>query len=135
MICEVLSTVPESEVAYKFFYMTSVPQHAELQWPALEPTCDDFTQCMGVNGFNRTPDLAQSSNKIFTIPTSFQLPKELNFTLANLKKVSRSAGTAANHRSAAASAWLMANSATDFSGAGMAWAGAGEILRARKYGR
>ena len=108
--------------------MTSVPQHADLEWPSLEPTCDDFIDCMGVSGFNRNPDLVQASNKIFTIPTSLQLPRELNFTVANLKRVTRSAGTAANHRSAAASAWLMANSSTNFSGAAMAWSGTAQGL-------
>ena len=30
----------------KFFYMTTVPSHKDLQWPQVEPTPEDFTASM-----------------------------------------------------------------------------------------
>ena len=98
----------------------------ELGWPRLEPTCDDFVQGMGMRGFSDPLDAKNdSSNKVFTIPSSLALPKKLGFTIANLKTIGRKAGTEANQKSAAATAWVLANSASDFVAAPMAWSGSG----------
>lgn len=63
------------------------------------------------------------SGKVFTLPETFKLPKALNFTIKNLKQVDRSAGTAANQRAAAATAWVLSNSQSNFRHAPMAWTG------------
>lgn len=105
--------------------MTSVPQHSELEWPRLEPSIDDFIRSMAARGFAEPVEGNRDSNKIFTIPSAFSLPKSLGFNIANLKKIGRKAGTEANHKSAAASAWLLANAASHFEAAPMAWTGFG----------
>ena len=80
---------------------------------------------MAARGFAEPVEGNRDSNKIFTIPSAFSLPKSLGFNIANLKKIGRKAGTEANHKSAAASAWLLANAASHFEAAPMAWTGFG----------
>ena len=98
----------------------------ELGWPRLEPTSADFVKGMGMHRLSDPLDAKNDpNNKIFTIPSSFALPKTLGFTIANLKTVGRKAGTEANQKSAAATAWVLANSASGFVAAPMAWSGSG----------
>jgi hypothetical protein len=61
--------------------------------------------------------------KVFTVPTTFALPKCLNFNAKGLKSNDRAAGTAANQRAAAATAWILANSASGFVNGPMSWTG------------
>ena len=102
--------------------MTSVPQQHDLKWPRLEPTPHDFAEAMKLGGRSR---LAEDTKKgsVFTVSSKFVLPKSLKFTVANLKQIDRSAGTAANQRAAAATAWILANAGNDFAHAPMTWTG------------
>lgn len=115
----------------KFFYMTSVPQQHDLKWPRLEPTPHDFAEAMKLGGRSR---LAEDTKKgsVFTVSSKFVLPKSLKFTVANLKQIDRSAGTAANQRAAAATAWILANAGNDFAHAPMTWTGV-FLLKRRIY--
>ena len=63
--------------------------------------------------------------KVFTVPKSLTLPKCLNFNVKGLKKIDRNAGTAANQKAAAATAWILANAASGFAHGPMAWTGSG----------
>lgn len=107
----------------KFFYLTSVPAHEDLQWPRLEPTADEFASCMG-NGGRQVLNNEPRKGKIHHVPKGFLLPKTLNFKVSNLKKVDRSAGTAANQKAAAASAWVLSNAHSNFVNGPMVWTGA-----------
>ena len=102
--------------------MTSVPQQNDLEWPRLEPSPQDFNDAMRLTGRVHLKD-DTSKGKVFTVPDKFTLPKQLKFTVSNLKKVDRSAGTAANQRAAAATAWILANSPSNFRHAPMLWTG------------
>ncbi|CAK9047681.1 Uncharacterized protein SCF082_LOCUS26671, partial [Durusdinium trenchii] len=103
----------------KFFYMTCVPTQDELKWPRLDATPEDFTAAMKQS--NRMTPTGKRSGKVFTLPETFKLPKALNFTIKNLKQVDRSAGTAANQRAAAATAWVLSNSQSNFRHAPMVY--------------
>ena len=106
----------------KFFYMLCVPSHSDLDWPRLEPSPADFVDAMKTGGRVVLEEDTQKG-KVFTVPKSMTLPKALNFTVSNLQKVDRSAGTAANQRAAAATAWILSNAASGFIHGPMAWTG------------
>lgn len=110
----------------KFFYMTSVPTHNELKSPRLEPTPTDFTTAMKMGGRGLLAD-DPKKGKVFSIPKTFSLPKALAFTPNNLKTLDRSAGTAANQRAAAATAWVLANATSDFVHGPVSWTGTGKL--------
>ncbi|CAK8995796.1 unnamed protein product [Durusdinium trenchii] len=92
----------------------------ELKWTRLEPTANDFTRCVGQTRFSVDE---KKRGKTFDIPKAFALPACLRYKPSNLKVVDRSAGTAANHRSAAATAWIISNAVSDFRHAADAWTG------------
>ena len=102
--------------------MLCVPSHSGLDWPRLEPTPEDFVAAMKTGGSAVLEDDTRKGT-VFTVPKAMTLPKTLNFTVSNLQKVDRSAGTAANQRAAAATAWILANSSSDFIHGPMAWTG------------
>jgi hypothetical protein len=107
----------------KYFYMTCVPMHNELKWPRLEPTAGDFTTSMALAGRDLVRGEDARPGKVFKVPKSLTLPKSLDFTVKQLRQVERSAGTLANQRSAAATAWILSNSTSGFEHAPMAWTG------------
>lgn len=100
--------------------MTCTPSQDELKWTRLEPTANDFTRCVGQTRFSVDE---KKRGKTFDIPKAFALPACLRYKPSNLKVVDRSAGTAANHRSAAATAWIISNAVSDFRHAADAWTG------------
>ena len=102
--------------------MTCVPTHNELDWPRLEPGVNDFAAAMRAGG-RIVLQAEPKKGKVFKVATTMQLPKALGFTPKNLKQQDRSAGTSANMRASAASAFLLANSPTLFVNAPMAWTG------------
>lgn len=106
----------------KFFYMNAVPTHRELNWPRLDPTPDDFSRSMKKQGRTVFADDTKRG-KVFDVSATFKLPRELQFTPNNLLQSDRSAGTAANHRAAAATAWILSNSSSNFVNAPTAWTG------------
>ena len=103
--------------------MTTVPQHRELEWPRLEPSPEDFAECMKKGGRATLLNEEKRHGKTFGVPAKLTLPKSLKYTIANLKKIDRSAGTSANHRAAAASAWVLANAPSGFVNGPMLWTG------------
>ena len=113
----------------KFFYMTTVPSHKDLQWPQVEPTPEDFTASMRRH-VDPTLNKEPRKGKVFTVPGGFVIPKAVNFKVSNLKKVERSAGTAANQRAAAATAWVLANAEQNFVNGPMAWTGKSSVIDA-----
>ena len=60
----------------KYFYMTSVPQQNDLEWPRLEPSPQDFNDAMRLTGRVHLKD-DTSKGKVFTVPDKFTLPKQL----------------------------------------------------------
>ena len=102
--------------------MNTVPTHLELNWPRLDPTPEDFSQAMRRDGRTALSHDTKRG-KVFDISTKFKLPRELQFTPNNLLQSDRSAGTAANHRAAAATAWILSNSSSNFVNAPNAWTG------------
>ena len=112
--------------------MTTVPAHHELKWPRLEVTPRDFAACCQLSGRTQVND-EKRKGKVFRVPDKFTLPKSLNFKVASLKKTDRAAGTSANHRAAAATAWVMSNASGDFSNAPMLWTGRLTVIYILKF--
>ena len=102
--------------------MTCVPSHNSLGWKRVEPTPRDFMDTMAAGGRLDSAEEARKG-KVFTVPTTFALPKCLKFNAKGLKSNDRAAGTAANQRAAAATAWILANSASGFVNGPMSWTG------------
>ena len=98
--------------------MLCVPSYSDLDWPRLEPSLADFVDAMKTGG-RVVLDEDTQKGKVFTVPKSITL----NLTVSNLQKVDRSAGTAANQRAAAATAWILSNAASGFIHGPMAWTG------------
>ena len=108
----------------KYFYLTTVPSHEELEWDRLEPSYADF-----VAAVNRRTKLCTASGqgakqenaRIFAMSEKFKLPGVLGFKASNLKTTEKNAGPMSNQVMTAATAFLA--SITEPSTVDKAWAG------------
>jgi len=93
----------------------------ESGWPQLNLEKNDFARG------NRL-ELTATSGKAF-MSDSVKLPPKVRNAFINMKLANaRKAGTISNQKSAAATAWLTLNAASDFRAFGMAWTGYYSVL-------
>ena len=91
--------------------MTTTPSQADLEYPRLEPSFQDFMDSVHRRRLLAKTVVQQgttSNTKVFAMSESYKLPKQLEFVPKNLRTTGKNAGTISNHMMSAATALVMA---------------------------
>ena len=99
-----------------YFYMNTCPSFKFAKFPTLRPTFDVFRDM-------KIRDMKQIHEAERSAVGKVQISADLKLTRATIDQKFKAANPTGNQKSAAATAWLLANQEARFIKAPMAWAG------------